>query len=145
MDTSKGEPSQDSHSLNEISFSFIVLGYCYFSVMKRKQVISKFWVLQRDFQHKVSETRYLQVFWIGNCWKMDWKGNDSESWKRVYEGNIHLAATGVKEHCKFLKQTLEWIPENVLLIHESETHYERLFTTILSFFLVMGTFEIFSQ
>ena len=99
--------------------------------MKRKQYISKFWVLRRDFQH---------VFWIGNCWKMNRKGNDSESWKRVYEENIHLAATGVKEHCKFLKQTLEWIPENVLLIHEPETHYERLFTTITEFFFGNGYF-----
>ena len=42
MDTSQGEPSQDIRSLNEIRFLFIVLGYCYFSVMKRKQFISKF-------------------------------------------------------------------------------------------------------
>ena len=42
MDTSQGGSSQDIHSLNEISFSFIVLGYCYFSLINRKHFISKF-------------------------------------------------------------------------------------------------------
>ena len=42
MDTSQGGSSQDIHSLNEISFSFIVLGYRYFSVIKWKQFISRF-------------------------------------------------------------------------------------------------------
>ena len=146
MDHSSGEPGQDIRSLNEIRlFSFIVLGYCYFSVMKRKQFISKFWVLHGDSQYKVSQTRYLHVLWVGNNWKMDWKGNDFESWRRVYEGSIHITATGFEEHCKFWKQTLEWIPENFLVIHESETHYERLFTTITEFFFGNGYFwNIFS-
>ena len=30
INTSQGEASQDIRSLNEIRFSFIVLGYCYF-------------------------------------------------------------------------------------------------------------------
>ena len=94
---------------------------------------------------EISQTRYLHVFWIGNYWKMDRKGNDFESWRRVYEGSIHITATGFEEHCKFWKQTLEWIPENFLLIHESETHYERLFTTITEFFFGNGYFwNIFS-
>ena len=106
MDTSQGEPSQDIRSLNEIRFSFIVLGYCYFSVMKRKQFISKFWVLHGDSQYKVSQTRYLHEFWIGNYRKMGRKGNNFESWRRVYEGSVHITATGFEEHCKFWKQTL---------------------------------------
>ena len=94
---------------------------------------------------EISQTRYLHVFWIGNYWKMDRKGNDFESWRRVYEGSIHITATGFEEHFKFCKQTLEWIPENILLIHESETHYERLFTTISEFFFGNGYFwNIFS-
>ena len=24
-----------------------------------------------------------------------------ESWRRVYEGSIHITATGFEEHCKF--------------------------------------------
>ena len=74
---------------------------------------------------------------------MDRKGNDFESWRRAYEGSIHITATGFEEHCKFWKQTMELILENVLVIHESETHYERLFTTITEFFF--ATFEKFSQ
>ena len=94
---------------------------------------------------EISQTRYLHVFWIGNYWKMDRKGNDFESWRRVYEGSIHITATGFEEHCKFWKQTLEWIPERFLLIHESERHYERLFTTITEFFFSNGYFwNIFS-
>ena len=93
----------------------------------------------------ISQSRYLQVFWIGNYWKMDRKENDFENWRRVYEGSIHITATGFEEHCKFWKQTLEWIPENFLVIHESETHYERLFTTITEFFFGNGYFwNIFS-
>ena len=85
------------------------------------------------------------LFWMGNYWKMDRKGNDFESWRRVYKGSILITATGFEEHCKFWKQTLEWIPENFLLIHESETHYERLFTTITEFFFGNGYFwNIFS-
>ena len=145
MDTSLGEPSQDIRSLNEIRFSFIVLSYCYFSVMKRKQFISKFWVLHGDFQYKVSQARYLHVFSIGIYWKMDRKWNDFESWRRVYKGNIHITAMGFEEHCNFWKQTLEWIHEKFLLIHESKTHYERLFTTITEFFFGNGYFwNIFS-
>ena len=94
---------------------------------------------------EISQTRYLHVFWIGNYWKMDRKGNDFESWRRVYEGSIHITATGFEEHCKFWKQSLEWIPENVLVIHESETHYEHLFTTITEIFFGNGYFwNIFS-
>ena len=94
---------------------------------------------------EISQTRYLHVFWIGNYWKMDRKGNDFESWRRVYEGSIHITATGFEEHFKFCKQTLEWIPENILLIHESETHYECLFITITEFFFSNGYFwNIFS-
>ena len=106
--------------------------------MKRKQFISKFWVLHEDSQYKVFQTRYLHVFWIDNYRKMDQKGNDFESWRQVYKGSIHITATGFKEHCKFRKQTLEWIPENFLLIHEPETHYERLFTTTTEFFFGNG-------
>ena len=71
---------------------------------------------------------------------MDRKGNDFESWRRVYEGSIHITVTGFEEHCKFWKQTLEWIPETFLVIHESETHYERLFSTITEFFFGNGYF-----
>ena len=89
---------------------------------------------------KDSQTRYLHVFWIGNYWKMDQKGNYFESWRLVCEGNIHITATGFEEHCKFWKQILEWITENFLLIHESETHHERLYTTITEIFLRNGYF-----
>ena len=34
MDTSQGELNQDIRFLNEISFSFIISGYCYFIVIK---------------------------------------------------------------------------------------------------------------
>ena len=94
---------------------------------------------------EISQTSYLHVFWIGNYWKIHRKGNDFESWRRVYEGSTHITATVFKEHCKFWKQTLAWIPENVLVTHESETHYERLFTTIIEFFFGNGYFwNIFS-
>ena len=76
----------------------------------------------------------IYIFWIGSYRKMDRKGNDFESWRQVYEGSIHITATGLEVHFKFWKQTLEWIPETFLLIHESETHYEHLFTTITEFF-----------
>ena len=93
----------------------------------------------------ISQTRYLQVLWIGNYWIKDQKGNDFESWRRVYEGSTDITATGFEEHCKIWIQTLEWIPEIFLLIHESETHYERLFTTITEFFFGNGYFwNIFS-
>ena len=94
---------------------------------------------------EISQTRYLHVFWIANYWKMDRKGNDFESWRRVYEGSIHITATSFEEHCKFWKQTLEWIAERFLLILKSETHYEHLFTTITEFFFGNGYFwNIFS-
>ena len=89
---------------------------------------------------EISQTRYLHVFWIGNYWKMDRKGNDFESWRRVYEGSIHITATGFEEHCKFWKQSLEWISENFLVIHESGTHCEHLFTTITEIFFGNGYF-----
>ena len=132
--------SQHIRSLNEIRFYFIILGYWYFLVIKQKQFISKFWVLHGDSQYKVSETRYLHVFWKGNYWKMDWKGNDFESWRRVYEVSINITVTGFEKHYKFWKQTLEWKPENVLLIRESETQYQRLFITITDFFFDNGYF-----
>ena len=103
--------------------------------MNRKQFISKFWVLHGNSEYKVSQTRYyVHVFWIANYWKMYRKGNGFESCRRVYEGSTHITTTGFEEHSRFWKQTLEWIPENVLLIHESGTQYERLFTTITEFF-----------
>ena len=101
MDTSLREPSQDIRSLNEIRFSSL------FWAIAISKFISKFWVMHGDFQYKVSQARYLHVFSIGNYWKMDRKGNDFESWRRVYKGNIHITATGFEEHCKFWKQTLE--------------------------------------
>ena len=73
---------------------------------------------------------------------MDRKENDFETRRRVYEGSIHITATGFEEECNFWKQNF---PEKFLLIHESETHYERLFTTITEFFFGNGYFwKIFS-
>ena len=139
MDTS----SYDIHSLNEISFIFIVFHCCYFSAMKRKQFISKFWVLHGGSQYKAPQTRILQIFWIGNYRKMDWKGNDCESWRQVYKGSIHIMAMGFKEYCKFWKLTLEWC----LKVFYSYTSLKHIMNThllqLLSFSSVMTTFEIF--
>ena len=113
--------------------------------MKQKQFIPKFWELHGDLQYKVPETKFLDVFWIENYRKMDWKGNDFESSRRAYDGSIHITARAFEAQCKFLKQILERRPENVLLIHESGTHYERLSTTIIEFFFGNGYFwNIFS-
>ena len=49
MDASQGESSQDIRSLNEIIFSFIVLGYCYFELMKGKPFISQFYWYCMEF------------------------------------------------------------------------------------------------
>ena len=51
MDTSQGESSQYIRSLNEINFSFTVLGFCYFYLMKWKPFISKFYGYCKEFSN----------------------------------------------------------------------------------------------
>ena len=141
MDTS----SYDIHSLNEISLLFIVLHCCYFSAMKRKQFISKFWVLHGGPQYKAPQTRILQIFWIGNYQKMDWKGEWLWKLETSIQGKYTYHGYRLQRVLQVLETNLGVMPENFLSIHESETHCEHPFTTVTEFFFSNDYFWNISQ
>ena len=62
MDTSQGESSQDIRSLNQINFSFIVLGYSYFMVMNKSSLFLNFAGLARRSSIKIRHPRFSHVF-----------------------------------------------------------------------------------
>ena len=70
---------------------------------------------------------------------MDRKENDFESWRRVYEGSIHITATAFEEHCKFWKQYLKTFYSYTSLKHTMNAYL----LPLLSFSSLMATFEEF--
>ena len=119
MDASQGESSQYIRSLNVINFSFIVLGFCYFYLMKWKPFISKFYGYCKEF----SNIRLLIPSFQTHFGKA--------TIRKCIEGNL-------KWFWK-LKSEADTATEAYLQIQATEAYLQPL----LSFSLIVATFEIF--
>ena len=148
MATSHGGSSQDIHSLNEISFSFIVLGYCYFSVMKRKQFISKFC----GYCMEIPNIRFLNpgfYTYFGQATIRKWieggmilKGGDEyTSEVGSYISQLRASKTTVSFGSKAWSEDLEIVYSYTSLTHAIKAYL----VPLLRFSSVMATFEIFPQ
>ena len=120
MDTSQGESNQYIRSLNEINFSFIVLGFCYFYLMKWKPFISKFYGYCKEF----SNIRLLIPNFPTHFGKA--------TIRKCIEGNL-------KRFWKLKSEVDTYHSYGLRATQATETYLQPL----LSFSLVVATFEIF--